>query len=191
MMVSGDSIAALIVAIGGSAGITTLLTTIFQRRKYTAEAERVRIENKQLMSQNEQETMTYIKQSLIEMQEMYKKEIAELKESNKALKQEIEDLKASNKADIEELKRSNKAEIDELKNFDQQEINELKETNKALKQEVEQLNNKLSMLMNWVYGDNTRYREWMERKLKECDPDIEFPDRPEPPCVFGNDTKTE
>ena len=71
------------------------------------------------------------------------------------------------------------------------EMAELRESNSKLYQEIEQLNKKISTLMNWIYGDNSTYRDWLEQKLHEYNPDIVFPDRPEPPSVFGNDSVKE
>jgi cell division protein FtsB len=155
MELTTNMIVAIIVALGGGAGLATVLTVLFQRKKYAAEADSIRAENERVRSQNEQTEMAFIKNSLIEMQEMYKKEIAEMRETNK------------------------------------KEMAELRESNSKLYQEIEQLNKKISTLMNWIYGDNSTYRDWLEQKLHEYNPDIVFPDRPEPPSVFGNDNVEE
>ena len=133
------AIVAIVGAFGGATGITALVTTIFQRKKFNEEADTIRVQNEQVRQKNEQEEMTYVKHSLIEMQEVYKREMAELRESNKKLHQEIDTL-----------------------------------------------NKKLSSLLNWIVGDDHRYRSWLESKLHEYDPSIQFPQLSDPPTVFGD-----
>lgn len=66
------------------------------------------------------------------------------------------------------------------------EMNELRESNKILEQRVDVLNKKIVSLMNWIMGDDHRYRSWLESKLHELDPSIEFPNLSDPPDVFGD-----
>lgn len=135
------AIVAIVGALGGATGITALVTTIFQRKKFNEEADAIRVQNEQVRQKNEQEEMTYVKNSLMEMQEVYKREMAELRESNKKLHQEIDTL-----------------------------------------------NKKLSSLLNWIVGDDHRYRSWLESKIHEYDPSVQFPQLSDPPAVFAIET---
>ena len=150
-MESLNAISVAIGAIGGGTGIAAVLTVIFQRRKYKAEAEAARVAN-------EQTEMEYIKKSFKELNEDTKNQFNEFKESARA---EIQSLHA--------------------------EIDKLKESNSMMGSTVKDLNRKLSSLMAWVEGDNRRYREWLENKIQELDPSIQFPDTTDPPNVYSDD----
>lgn len=136
-------IVAIIGALGGGAGLTAVLTTIFQYRKYREEADTIHVQNEQIRSENERTEMDYVKKSLIEMQELYKKE-----------------------------------------------MNEMRESNRILEQRIDVLNKKLSSLMNWIVGDDHRYRSWLESKLHELDPSLQFPELSDPPTVFDDDDRS-
>ena len=149
-----EQIIALIVAVGGSSGITALLTTLFQKKKYRAEAEKIFAEAEAMHQKNEQTAMEYIKNTLIEITDKLKDDINDLREANDKLKQSNE---------------------------------ELRESNRILEQRVDVLNKKIIALMNWIMGDDHRYRTWLETRLHEIDPSIEFPDLTDPPNVFDDD----
>ena len=135
-----EHILAIIGALGGATGISTLIVTVFQRKKYRAEAETIEVANQTTMIENQQKEMTYVTNQMRELQEMYKKE-----------------------------------------------MNEIRDSNKKLQQKVDQLNKKLMTLMNWIVVDNRRYQTWLEDKLREYDPSIEFPDHSDPPDVLNDD----
>ncbi len=86
------TLATIIVACGGSAGISTLLTTIFQRKKYKAEAETIDTANQTTIIHNQQEEMTYVTNQLIHLQEMYKSDMEELRDANKRLQHKVDGL---------------------------------------------------------------------------------------------------
>lgn len=135
-------IVAIIGALGGGAGLAAVLAVIFQYKKYRAEAESTMVHNEKQHQENERNEMEYVKQSLIELQNMTKSE-----------------------------------------------MNELREANRELEQRIDIMNKKIASLMNWIIGDDHRYRSWLESKLHELDPSIEFPTLTDPPAVFGDDFK--
>lgn len=86
------TILAIIGGLGGATGISTLLVTIFQRRKYKAEAETIDAANQTTIIHNQQEEMTYVTNQLIHLQEMYKSDMEELREANKRLQRKVDGL---------------------------------------------------------------------------------------------------
>ncbi len=86
------TILAIIGGLGGATGISTLLVTIFQRRKFKAEAETIDAANQTTIIHNQQEEMTYVTNQLIHLQEMYKSDMEELRESNKRLQRKVDSL---------------------------------------------------------------------------------------------------
>lgn len=86
------TILAIIGGLGGATGISTLLVTIFQRRKYKAEAETIDAANQTTIIHNQQEEMTYVTNQLIHLQEMYKTDMEELREANKRLQRKVDGL---------------------------------------------------------------------------------------------------
>jgi gamma-glutamyltranspeptidase len=86
------TILAIIGGLGGATGISTLLVTIFQRRKYKAEAETIDAANQTTIIHNQQEEMTYVTNQLIHLQEMYKTDMEELREANKRLQHKVDGL---------------------------------------------------------------------------------------------------
>jgi septal ring factor EnvC (AmiA/AmiB activator) len=147
-----DSISAIIIGLGGGAGIGSVLTTIFSYRKFRAEAEKMRVENTQT-------EMKYITSAL--------------KDINEETKRQFEEFKKSQKEEMDALKESHKAEIEDLK-----------ESNRILTKRIDVLNKRLASLMEWVTFDDARYRSWLENKIHELDPSIEFPELKDPPDVF-------
>lgn len=133
-------IVAIITAIGGGSGLAAVLVVVFSYKKYKAEAETIMVGNEKQHKENEQKEMEYVKQSLIELQNVTKAEMTELRKENKVLEQRIDTL-----------------------------------------------NKKLSSLMNWIVCDDHKYRSWLESKLHELDPSLEFPKVADPPSVFGDD----
>jgi gamma-glutamyltranspeptidase len=86
------TILAIIGGLGGATGISTLLVTIFKRRKYKAEAETIDAANQTTIIHNQQEEMTYVTNQLIHLQEMYKSDMEELREANKRLQHKVDGL---------------------------------------------------------------------------------------------------
>lgn len=150
-----ESVAAIIIALGGGTGIGAVITSIFSYRQYKAKADKMQVEN----SQTE---MTYITNAL--------------KDINEETKRQFDEFKKSQKEEMEALKEAHKVEIDELK-----------EANHELMKKVEKMSQRLTSLMTWVTIDDARYRSWIENRLQELDPSIEFPALPDPPDVFADD----
>lgn len=98
-------------------------------------------------------------------------------------KTELEYLKKS----FIELNEETKRQFNEFKETTRSEIEELTETNKILSHKIEVLNDKLSSLMQWVMNDDRKYRQWLEQRLHEFDPNMKFPDTIDPPDVFVDD----
>lgn len=146
-----NSIVAIIGALIGGGGVSSVLTLFFSKRKYKAEADALRIKN-------EQTEMDYIKQSFKELNEETKRQYNEFKESASA---EIESL--------------------------HKQVEDLQNSNKNLEKTVDDLNKRLTSLITWVTVDDQRYRAWLENKIHELDPSIEFPEFIAPPSVVTND----
>ena len=153
-MMTGGDFALILTAFGGGTAISTILTTIFQRRKYKADAKAIEMKADAEQIKNEQSQMDYLKKTLIELSEQMKADMKEVREAN------------------EKLKESNK---------------HLEESNRELEKRVDELNNKVIQLMRWITVDDRRYRTWLEERLQELDPNIEFPDFIEPPNIFDDD----
>lgn len=90
-----DSIVATVIAAcGGGAGLTAILTTIFNYRKYKAEAQTLQVQN----SKTEMEYITNAlkdinaetKRQFDEFKEAHRAEMDELKESNRQLTHKVE-----------------------------------------------------------------------------------------------------
>ena len=150
-----ESVAAIVIALGGGTGIGAVITSIFSYRQDKAKADKMQVEN----SQTE---MTYITNAL--------------KDINEETKRQFDEFKKSQKEEMEALKEAHKVEIDELK-----------EANHELMKKVEKMSQRLTSLMTWVTIDDARYRSWIENRLQELDPSIEFPALPDPPDVFADD----
>lgn len=82
---TANLILAIITALGGTAGITSVITTIFQRKKMKAEAESVKIEN-------DKAVMDYVTNALKNLSETYKSDQEKLKEELQKQKDLVADL---------------------------------------------------------------------------------------------------
>ena len=101
---------------------------------------------------------------------------------------EAEKLRIENEhTEMEYVKKS----LIELQGELKAEITELRESNKILEQRIDVLNKKIISLMNWIMGDDHRYRSWLEAKIHEMDPSVEFPHLSDPPSVFDDDFDNE
>lgn len=78
--------------------------------------------------------------------------------------------------------------LQEISESQNQESIKLRKRNDELNNKIEQLNDKLQTIMEWVVYDNQQYRQWLESRLKELDPDIEFPRCSPPPKIFHADS---
>lgn len=65
---------------------------------------------------------------------------------------------------------------------------EQRRVNSELSERVRTLETRINKLMEWVINDDGSYRTWLENKLKEYDPDIEFPKCKPAPGFEGMDT---
>lgn len=63
---------------------------------------------------------------------------------------------------------------------------DLRARNNELNSQIAQLNDKLQTIMEWVIYDNQKYRNWLETELRKSNPDIQFPECPPPPKIFGS-----
>ena len=103
---------------------------------------------------------------------------------HKKFRAEAEALRIQNeRTEMEYVKQS----LIELHEKLKTEISEVRESNKILEQRVDILNKKIVSLMKWIMGDDHRYRSWLENKIHEMDPSVEFPHLSDPPEVFGDD----
>ena len=98
----------------------------------------------------------------------------------------LKDINEETKRQFDEFKKSHKEEMDALKKSHKAEIDELKEANHNLTKKVDKMSQRLTSLMTWVTIDDARYRSWLENRLQELDPTIEFPDLPDPPDVYDD-----
>lgn len=99
------------------------------------------------------------------------------------IKESFKEIAEETKRQFNEFKESSRVELDELKSSNE----ELREANKDLKHQIDVMAQKLSSLMNWIISDDQRYRTWLENKVHELDPSIEFPEHTAPPNVFDDD----
>lgn len=132
-------------------------------------------------------------------------ELVRLFLSRRKYKQEAEALRVKNEENaskneqnvMDYVKKSMIELTDQLKQ-DKQELREenaelratlkqLEESNRVLERRVDSLNTKVVNLMNWIMGDDRRYRQWLEEKLHELDPSLEFPKLSDPPNVLDED----
>lgn len=95
--------------------------------------------------------------------------------------QEAESLKVQNMDYIHKR-------LQEISESQNQESIKLRQRNDELNNKIEVLNDKLQTIMEWVVYDNQQYRQWLEARLLELDPDIEFPRCSPPPKIFHADT---
>lgn len=94
--------------------------------------------------------------------------------------QEAESLKVQNMDYIHKR-------LQEISESQNQESIKLRQRNDELNNKIEVLNDKLQTIMEWVVYDNQQYRQWLESRLLELDPDIEFPKCSPPPKIFHTD----
>ena len=74
--------------------------------------------------------------------------------------------------------------LQEISDEYQKRTKELQIDNSALSDKINDLNNRLQVLMEWVMYDNQQYRQWLENKIRELDPDITLPPCKPPPKIF-------
>lgn len=75
--------------------------------------------------------------------------------------------------------------LQEITEQSNKEATELRNRNDELNERINILNDRLQVVMNWIVDDNQHYRQWLETKLIELDPSIEFPKCAPPPKVFN------
>jgi len=103
------------------------------------------------------------------------------KSEARKLDQEAESLKVQNMDFIHKR-------LQEIADSQSQESIKLRNRNDELNEKIEELNDKLQTIMEWVVYDNQQYRQWLESRLMELDPDIEFPKCSPPPKIFHADS---
>jgi len=65
--------------------------------------------------------------------------------------------------------------LQEITEQSNKEATELRNRNDELTERINNLNDRLQVVMSWIVDDNQHYRQWLETKLIELDPSIEFP----------------
>src|SRR5574344_2335840 len=75
--------------------------------------------------------------------------------------------------------------LQEITEQSNKEATELRNRNDELNERINNLNDRLQVVMSWIVDDNQHYRQWLETKLIELDPSIEFPKCAPPPKVFN------
>ena len=113
------------------------------------------------------------------------------KYESEAAKTESEAAKIKSEADAV-VKQTNITGIDyinrklqEITEQSNKEATELRNRNDELNERINNLNDRLQVVMNWIVDDNQHYRQWLETKLIELDPSIEFPKCAPPPKAFN------
>ena len=89
------NIITLLIAVLGSGGLCSVITAIFSRRKYKAEAALIEAEADDKRKAAERESIDYIHKQLKEITETHRKEAEETREQNKALTKRVNDLEAT------------------------------------------------------------------------------------------------
>ena len=87
-----EAIMTIVATILGTGGVTALLTTILNAKKYKAEAMRIEQETERDRKESEQRMNESIKNQIMELSEIHKKESAALRKQNKVLSDQINDL---------------------------------------------------------------------------------------------------
>lgn len=87
-----DNIATVIIAILGSGGLCSIITSIFSRRKYKAEASLIEVEAEEKRKAAEREYMNYIHGQFKEITETYKRESEDLRAMNRELNDRVRSL---------------------------------------------------------------------------------------------------
>ena len=113
------------------------------------------------------------------------------KYESEAAKTESEAAKIKSEADAV-VKQTNITGIDyinrklqEITEQSSKEATELRIRNDELNERINNLNDRLQVVMSWIVDDNQHYRQWLETKLIELDPSIEFPKCAPPPQAFN------
>ena len=75
--------------------------------------------------------------------------------------------------------------LQEITEQSNKEATELRNRNDDLNERINNLNDRLQVVMSWIVDDNQHYRQWLETKLIELDPSIEFPKCAPTPKVFN------
>ena len=73
------------------------------------------------------------------------------------------------------------------RNTTNEQLNRIQEENASLKKEIATLNSKITDLVKWIMYDNANYRGWLEKNLKNLDPNIDFPPCAEPPVAWSTE----
>lgn len=79
---------------------------------------------------------------------------------------------------IQEITDSTMAKYEALQNKYDKDIAELNNR-------INMLTNGITLLNKWIIIDSAKHRQWLVDELKKRDPDIQIPECPEPPDVFG------
>jgi DNA repair exonuclease SbcCD ATPase subunit len=111
------------------------------------------------------------------------------KAKNEGLQEDhnFENEKASMLNDVQKYMNE---EMKKLNERISEQLEEVKEENAELKKEIKELNKKLADLIHWVMYDNAAHRAWLEKTLREFDPNIDIPECSEPPIVFTDFSET-
>ena len=87
-----ENIATVLIAVLGSGGLCSIITAIFSRRKYKAEASLIEVEAEEKRKTAEREYMNYIHGQFKEITETYKRESEELRTMNSELNDRVRSL---------------------------------------------------------------------------------------------------
>ena len=90
---SGETIGAIVVAILGSGGLASVITSLLSARKYKAEANQMEQENDKARRLFEQEMNEKIHNQFAELAEIHKREAETQREQSRVLEKEVADLK--------------------------------------------------------------------------------------------------
>lgn len=85
----------LLIAVLGSGGLCSIITALFSRRKYKAEAALIEADAEEKRQKAEREYMDYIHSQFKEITETHKKEAEETREHNKELTKRVNDLETT------------------------------------------------------------------------------------------------
>lgn len=102
---------------------------------------------------------------------------------------ESDKIDAESECLINEEKRADidfiSSRLHEISQAQNEDSTKLRQRNDELSRQIDELNNKLQALMEWIIYDNHKYVSWLEARLKEHDPEIEFPECSPPPKIFN------
>ena len=99
---------------------------------------------------------------------------------------------AKQSSDLESQKSAQTTEMmkyftDEIKRINEEtkvQLDTIRAENSELKKQVTRLNGRLTDLVRWIMYDNNNYRTWLERTIRELDPNIAIPPCTDPPVVW-------